>query len=628
MELTVEEALERGIIAHKEGKLKEAEKFYRAIIQIHPKNPDANHNLGVLAAQINKLDQALPLFKNALQSNPNKEQFWVSYIEALIKEQQFILANQVLRQGEKHGLSRKNIELLETKLTSNSAEGNTSNSSPSQEKLRLLLESYQAGLYEDAEKLGVSITKEFPSHQFGWKVLGAIFSQLGKKTQAVNANQMAIQLAPKDSEAYSNLGGSLKQIGRFDTAKLSYRRALVLQTDNFQAYNNLGGTLKEIGRLDDAEVTYRKATVCKPNFAEAHSNLANILIALGRFEASEKSCRRAITEKFDSAGAYNNLGVVLRKMKKLEDANIAYKKAILCQPSYSRAYSNLANMLTELGGLEQAIDNFKIANLLNPRLDNEIGFAATYLQNNEPQNALPLLEKYLDKYPRDIRAYAYKTIALRGAGNFKKVDELIRFSDLVKPIDAQLVSDAELIQFNKQLKKVLINDPRRRPEDDQEGWAIRGGTVIRNLFDNIDPIIVQFEALLRNSIAEYIKSLPHDPQHPFLMIKSEAFEISSCWVNFLEQDDFQSNHIHNNAWISGVYYLDEPEIEGNNEHAGWIEFNRAGYNLPHFSGDRGIELIRPEAGKFIFFPSYVWHGTIPYKHSYTRISISFDINLL
>ncbi len=30
---------------------------------------------------------------------------------------------------------------------------------------------------------------------------------------------------------------------------------------------------------------------------------------------------------------------------------------------------------------------------------------------------------------------------------------------------------------------------------------------------------------------------------------------------FLEPGDFQSNHIHNNGWMSGVYYLDEPEIE-------------------------------------------------------------------
>ncbi len=58
-------------------------------------NPDANHNLGVLAVSVNKADAALPLFKTALEANPKIEQFWLSYIDALIKEKQFDNAKQV-----------------------------------------------------------------------------------------------------------------------------------------------------------------------------------------------------------------------------------------------------------------------------------------------------------------------------------------------------------------------------------------------------------------------------------------------------------------------------------------------------------------------------------------------------
>ena len=51
MELTIEQALQQGVAAHKEGKFKDAERMYRAILQSHPAHPDANHNLGVLAYQ-------------------------------------------------------------------------------------------------------------------------------------------------------------------------------------------------------------------------------------------------------------------------------------------------------------------------------------------------------------------------------------------------------------------------------------------------------------------------------------------------------------------------------------------------------------------------------------------------
>ena len=47
MELTIEQALQQGIAAHKEGKLEEAERLYHAILQSLPLHPDANHNLGV-----------------------------------------------------------------------------------------------------------------------------------------------------------------------------------------------------------------------------------------------------------------------------------------------------------------------------------------------------------------------------------------------------------------------------------------------------------------------------------------------------------------------------------------------------------------------------------------------------
>ena len=70
MELTVDQALQQGVAAHKEGKLEEAERLYRAILQSQPLHPDANHNLGVLAVLANKVDTALPLFKIALEADP------------------------------------------------------------------------------------------------------------------------------------------------------------------------------------------------------------------------------------------------------------------------------------------------------------------------------------------------------------------------------------------------------------------------------------------------------------------------------------------------------------------------------------------------------------------------------
>ena len=52
MELTVHEALQKGIEAHTAGQVQEADRLYTAILKAQPKHPDANHNMGVLAVGV------------------------------------------------------------------------------------------------------------------------------------------------------------------------------------------------------------------------------------------------------------------------------------------------------------------------------------------------------------------------------------------------------------------------------------------------------------------------------------------------------------------------------------------------------------------------------------------------
>ena len=116
MKLTIEQALQQGIAVHRAGKLEEAERLYRVILQSQPAHPDANHNLGVIAVSVNKADVALPLLKTALEANPKIELFWLSYIDALIKEKQFDNAKQALNQADKQGVATEKLNVLEIQL--------------------------------------------------------------------------------------------------------------------------------------------------------------------------------------------------------------------------------------------------------------------------------------------------------------------------------------------------------------------------------------------------------------------------------------------------------------------------------------------------------------------------------
>jgi len=265
MELTIDQALQQGVAAHKAGKLQEAERLYRAILQTQPTHPDANHNLGVLTVSVNKAQAALPLLKKALDANPNQEQFWLSYIDALIKEKKFENAKQVLERGKKQGVAGEKLNALEAQLSSINQTENVDSASPSQTQLSSLFEHYQNGRLNDAEKLAVHITQEFPKHQFAWKILGAVLGQTGRKSEAVDANQTAVALSPQDAAAHYNLGNTLQELGRLDEALASYNQAIVLKSDYAKAHYNLGITLKDLGRLEEALASYNQAIALKPD---------------------------------------------------------------------------------------------------------------------------------------------------------------------------------------------------------------------------------------------------------------------------------------------------------------------------------------------------------------------------
>ena len=219
---------------------------------------------------------------------------------------------------------------------------------PSPQQLNILLGYFQTGRYADAEKLSLSITQEFPKHQFAWKVLGAALKQIGKINESLVALQKSAELGPLDAEAHYNLGVMLQKLGKLDEAEASYRQAITLKPDFAEAHYNLGVMLQKLGKLDEAEASYRQAITLKPDFAEAHNNLGVMLQKLGRLDEAEASYRKAITLKPDFAEAHNNLGGTLKEQGKLKEACSAYIQAINLNLDFTVAYVNLGTTIKNI----------------------------------------------------------------------------------------------------------------------------------------------------------------------------------------------------------------------------------------------------------------------------------------
>ena len=303
--LTLDQALQQAVTRHKAGDLNGAEQLYRTILQTNPRHPDANHNLGVLAVQVQKPSVALPFFKTALEVNQGQQQYWLSYIDALIKTGQPDAARQMIKQARKQGLPEKKLKALERQLDAGLNPVRVEEPLPAE--IEQLATAFNQCRYAEAEFLALKMTERLPNHGFAWKALGALYQQQGNLFKSLMPHQKAIELTPGDAEVHNNLGNALKDLGRLEEAEASYRRALKIRPDYAEAYSNLGSVITNLGRLEEAEASFRRALELKPHLTEVYNFLGNNLKDQGRTDEALANYRLFLDDKVNIQEALRHL---------------------------------------------------------------------------------------------------------------------------------------------------------------------------------------------------------------------------------------------------------------------------------------------------------------------------------
>jgi hypothetical protein len=92
----------------------------------------------------------------------------------------------------------------------------------------------------------------------------------------------------------------------------------------------------------------------------------------------------------------------------------------------------------------------------------------------------------------------------------------------------------------------------------------------------------------------------------------------------LRSQGYHTNHIHPEGWISSALYVVLPdEVREGEGDAGHLQFG-----VP--PAELGIAVpprrsVKPEVGVLSLFPSYMWHGTVPFSSEQPRITVAFDL---
>ena len=208
MELTIEQALQQGTAAHKEGKLQEAERLYRSILQSQSTHPDANHNLGLLAIKAGTIEKSLPFFKVALEINPTINKFWQSYINALISSNKVSEAERLISMATRKGVNSKMLMKLRAKVNNSKTALNerVAIKNPPEQHLLELIKLYSNGEYQELLVLAESLTKKFSNSSILFNILGAANAALKRFDIAIEKYQKAITLDSKNAEPHNNIG--------------------------------------------------------------------------------------------------------------------------------------------------------------------------------------------------------------------------------------------------------------------------------------------------------------------------------------------------------------------------------------------------------------------------------------
>ena len=442
-EVTLEEALRKGVEAHRANQFADAEKYYSAILKAQPANPDANHNMGVLKVGINKAEQALPFFLSAIEAKPTIIQYWVSYIKILIKLGKVSDARRVLTDAKSKFEENDHLINLENSLENfNISKKLDSNAEPFNNKRHNILDTVkldraltlankyiQIQSYEEAQKIYQDILERFPKNRKSAQALKAIsknslkeqkilkdpsqekqksliksYSEGKAKTTLKEAKEL-LSSYPNSIFLFNIIGAVSHQLKDFDTAILSYKKAIAIKPDFADAYNNIGNVLRDKGQFEEAEKAYKKALSINPKYIDAYINMGNVLHDKGNLCDAVEIYEKAISIAPNNAEAHYNVGNALRSLGQLEKAITSYKKAIEFKGNHANAFNNLGNCLKELGHLNPAMEAYKNSLELDAEFTSPlINMGTIYSLLGKSQEALNCYNKAIKLNPLDADA--------------------------------------------------------------------------------------------------------------------------------------------------------------------------------------------------------------------------------
>ena len=597
------QAIQQQLMA---GRFQEGVRLCRQVLSYAPNEPNALYMMGVASAQLGDANGTRAAFDAAWKVTPNRVGLLLNY-------------GNFLRET---GASERALQLLHR----------ASELAPTTPGVWQSLSSTQFRLEQFAEALksAEKLVRLSPTDAAAWELAAGAAQRLKNHDRAVQLIHSGLEKLPEAATLHYALGQLSRERGDFATANEAYERARQLGFTSAELFRNNAEALLEVGRPLEAAAFARDGLAHYPTDITLHQVATRLHVESRAPGDPVGELIKAARFQQTNAALWETAIGFLKYLDRPDDEQQLLKEALASgSPKTPRLLSLEAIAQADAGNKDQMISTYE--RLLSRFPDDasvKFDFAIQLLKASVPERANQLFDEVLKESPLDQMALGFKSTALRLMDD-ERLNDLVDHEAMVFKIDVPAPDGyPSRAEYFAEVAAVLesLHHTHAHPIDQ----SVRGGTQTNGfLFRIAHPVIKQLEQQIRHAVEEALNRFPTNSMHPFWrrhVAGTRAADIvfSGAWSVRLSAQGFHTNHMHPKGWISSALYIAVPdEVSGATDDAGYIQFGapeeKLGLDLPP------VRTVKPEVGSLVLFPSYMWHGTIPFSSAHPRITVAFDI---
>lgn len=451
----------------------------------------------------------------------------------------------------------------------------------------------------------------------------AALGALGRQADAVSGYRALAHAAPDNVEVAHALAIALNAANQPDEAARVAGQVLARGAKSVALYNTYARSLIAQGDFARAESVLRDCVQLEPRLTEAQNNLAQLIwMRTGDLAQATAPLDRALQDFGNEDALWAAKAAILQGGG---DAEAAY--ACLAA-RVSRAHSP-PMLLIRAGLAALEFDSAGALSLAERALqalpDNAAArtlLVAAQLGVGDARGALLHCEILLANAPDDQYLISLQTIAWRLLGD-PRYETHCDYKNLIVPVQLEVPPPwNDLSAFMADLRVSLnrLHDPNGHPLLFQ---SLRHGTeTTQDLSRNTDAAIQALFKSFAAPIRDYLRRVGQGSD-PLRRRNQGRWRFNGSWSVRLRNSGHHRSHVHPRGWISSACYVELPDCmhdAGTDE--GILSFGQPSMRTtPALSAEYSV---RPQVGMLVLFPSYFWHGTLPFSSTQPRLTVAFD----